>query len=227
MKMKLTKRYKGGGGTTTVQSIPDWMQPSISKVTGQAESDYNMGNLSKVAAQSGLQDTAFGSAAGDITSTGQQGVDILQAQQQRLSSMADTPSADTLEAQKQAIVLDAQKRTAGLNTNFGQTGTLGSGREAVMQGAQNAETTGKLAQVNADYENKMFQNRLQAEGALGTSVGQAGGIASGTAKSLADLGGQERAVDQSQLDSSWQGLQRYASTVYGNPARQSAVAGGK
>ena len=98
-----------------------------------------------------------------------------------------------------------------------------------MQGAQNADTTGKIAAIDADFENKMFQNRLQAEGALGQSVAGSSGLANTTAAGLAKLGSEERAVDQSKLDSTWQGLQRYASTVYGNPARQttSQAQGGK
>jgi hypothetical protein len=140
------------------------------------------------------------------------------------------PSTATLDAQKASIVHDAEKATAGINSNFGQNGALGSARNAVMQGAQNADTTGKLAQVNADYENKMFQNRLAAEGAIDSSVNQSGALANSTASGLANLGGQERGINQSQLDAGWQGLQRYASTVYGNPARQTTTqtsSGGK
>jgi len=291
MKTKLTKRRSGGGGgATPVESIPEWMRPSIEKVTGQAETQFNSGNLSQVAGQSNLQNRAFGGGANAVTIAGARGLDTLQGQQnratelastgidtstatgligdasqnlmgqsQRLANMATTPSADVLAAQKQNIILDAQKRVAGMDTQFGGAGTLGSARQAVMQGAQNAATTGELAKVDADYENKMFQNRLAAEQALGntssglinaatatnatntndfnsklaaeqllgTSVGSSGSMATGTAKTLADLGSQERGINQAQADSGWQGLQRYASTVFGNPARQSAVAGGK
>jgi hypothetical protein len=223
---KVVRNYKGGGATT-VQSIPDWMRPSIEKVTGQAETQFESGNLSQVAGRSNLQERAFGGAADALSTAGARGLDTLQAQQERLSNMASTPSADVLEAQKQAIVLDAQKRTAGLNTNFGQAGTLGSARQAVLQGAQDAATTGELAKVNADYENKMFTNRLAAEEALNRSVGASGSTAAGTAKTLAELGGQERGITQAQADAGWQGLQRYASTVFGNPARQQGVSGGK
>jgi hypothetical protein len=226
--MKLIKKRAGGGGSTTkVESIPEWMRPSIEKVTGQAETQFESGNLSRVAGPSNLQTQAFGGAASAVGTAGARGLDTLQAQQERLTSMADAPSADVLAAQKQGIILDAQKKVAGMDTQFGQTGTLGSARQAVMQGAQNAATTGELAKVDADYENKMFQNRLEAEKVLGGSVGSSGSMATGTAKTLAELGSQERGIDQAQADAGWQGLQRYASTVFGNPARQSAVSGGK
>jgi len=231
MKYKIGKvvrqRMGGGGGATTTSTIPDWMRPSIENVTNTVGGAYNQGELSKVAGASDLQNKAFGDAANNISSTGEQGLSLLKAQQDRLANMSATPSAATLAAQKDAVVLDAQKRTSGLNTQFGNTGTLGSGRQAVMQGAQNAGTTAELAKVDADYESKMFQNRLASEQALGTSVGQAGGLASGTASSLANLGGQQRGIEQQQADATWQGIQRLGSTVYGNPARQQTVAGGK
>jgi hypothetical protein len=71
----------------------------------------------------------------------------------------------------------------------------------------------------------MFQNRLAAESALGGSVAGATNVATGGANALSTLGGQQRTIEQQQADSDWQALNRYASTVYGTPAKQSAVAG--
>mgnify|MGYP000409467497 FL=1 len=139
--------------------------------------------------------------------------------------MASTPSADVLAAQKAGILTDAQKKVAGLSTGFGQAGTLGSARQAVMQGAQNAETTGQLAKVDADYETQMFKNRLAAEQALQGTAQTAAGVATGGVSSMANLGNQQRGIDQQGLDATYQGLQRYASTIYGNPARQQATGG--
>jgi hypothetical protein len=223
---KYIKRFGGGGGQATAENIPEWAQPYIKNVANQAEGTYASGDLSKVAGASNLQNVAFNQGAGAIGTVGAQGMDTLAAQQSRLSDMASTPSAATLAGQKATILHEAQKSVAGLNTGFGGTGTLGSARQGVMQGAQNAETVGKIAKVEADYENQMFNNRLQAEGALGQSVGGSSSLASGTASSLANLGNQQRGIDQQKLDAPWQGLQRYASTIYGNPARQS-TSGGK
>jgi len=223
------RKAGGGGGRTTtkeVSSIPDWMRPSIQKVGREAESLYGEGALSQVAGESGLQEKAFTTGAQGIEQATTGGLSALEAQQGRLTNLASTPSAEVLAAQKQNIVNEAQKQVAGLNTNFGGAGTLGSARQAVMQGAQNADTIGKLAAVDADYENKMFQNRLAAEQALGSSVGAGSDIASQGASGLANLGGQQRSVEQQGLDSAYQGLQRYASTIYGNPARQQAVQNG-
>jgi len=222
----IKKNYGGGGGTTTSETIPEWARPAIQNVQARAE-QYNAGNLSQVAGPSALQQQAFGTGAGGINQATQMGLESLQAQNDRLSNMAAMPSAATLQVQKDAIVQNAQQKVAGLNTNFGQTGTLGSARQAVMQGAQNAATTGELAKVDADYENKMFQNKLAAEQAIQQGASTASNIAGSGASGLAKLGSEERGIEQQQADAPWQALQRYASTVYGNPARQQTVAGGK
>jgi hypothetical protein len=226
-KIKFVTRYKGGGGspstTTTVQSIPDWAQPYIEKTMQTAQNQYEAGNLSAVAGTSGLQEKAFNQGAAGIESATIGGLTTLQNQQSRLENMAMAPSAETLAAQKQNILYEAQKGVSGLNTGFGSSGTLGSGRQAVMQGAQNAETVGKLAQVDADYENKMFQNRLAAEQALGGSVSGASNLATSGTSALSNLGGQQRSIEQQQADADWQALNRYASTIYGTPAKQSAA----
>ena len=226
---KVVRRYMGGGGSSTTSTIPEWMRPSIENVTTKAGEAYDAGDLSQVAGTSGLQEQAFGGAAENIASTGEQGLTLLQAQQARLNKLADTsvPSSVALTNQKNAIVQDAKTRTAKLGTQYGSAGTLGSARQAVQQGAQNAATTAELAKLEADFETNRVKNQLAAEQALGTSVGQAGGLASGTASSLASLGGQQRSIEQQQADATWQGIQRLGSTVYGNPARQQTVSGGK
>jgi len=186
---------------------------------------YKSGQLDNVAGTSNLQDVAFGQGASAISNAAGSGLTALGDQQSRLSNMAATPSAATLAAQKNAVLLDAQKNVANLNTGFGQAGTLGSARQAVMQGSQNADTTAKLAQVDANYEDAMFKNRLAAEGALGQSVAGSGSLSTNFASSMANLGNQQRGIEQQQADAPWQALQRYASTIYGNPARQQTVAG--
>jgi len=227
-KLKVSKRYGGGGeANKTVETIPEWMRPSIQKVGAEAERLYGGGALDKVAGVSDLQKRAFTTGASGIEKATTGGLSALEQQQDRLSNLATAPSAEVLAAQKQNIVNEAQKNVASLNTGFGQQGTLGSARQAVMQGAQNADTVGKLAAVDADYENKMFQNRLAAEQALGSSVGAGSDIASRGASGLANLGGQQRTIDQQLVDAPYQALSRYASTIYGNPARQQATGGGK
>jgi hypothetical protein len=228
MKYKINgsiKKNYGGGGGNTVSSIPDWAAPYMKNVGNAAETAYGEGELGKVAGASELQKSAFGAGADMLGATTQSSLGALGDQAKRLSTMATTPSAETLAGQKQGILTDAQKKVAGLNTGFGQAGTLGSARQAVMQGAQNAETTGQLAKVDADYESNMFKNRLAAEQALQGTASTATGVATGGVSSIAKLGDQQRSIDQQGLDSTYQGLQRYASTIYGNPARQQATGG--
>lgn len=229
-RVSITKKYGGGGGsTTTAVNIPPELMPYLVNANQNASGAYVSGDLSKVADTTANQRTAFGAGGAAIAATGGRSLDRLDDQQKRLSTMATQPTREQADAAKAEVLYNAQKGISGLNTQFGSNGTLGSGRQAVMEGALKADATGKLAQVDADFENKMFQNRLAAESALGQSVSGSSNIANTTASGLARLGAEERAVDQSKLDSTWQGLQRYASTVYGNPARQttSQASGGK
>lgn len=225
--IKVKKNYGGGGGTNTTSTIPEWAEPYLKNVGNAAEGAYAGSELGKVAGASQLQQQAFGTGAGGISQATGMGLDTLKAQNERLTNMAAMPSAATLAAQKEAIVQDAQQKVAKLNTNFGGAGTLGSARQAVMQGAQNAATTGELAKVDADYEANMFKNKLAAEQAIQQGATTASNIAGSGASGLAKLGSEQRGIDQQGLDATWQGLQRYASTIYGNPARQQATAGGK
>jgi len=227
LKGAIKRKYGGGGGTTTTETIPEWARPAIQKVQSSAENLYDTGQLDKVAGVSDLQNKAFTEGAGGVSRATELGLNTIQDQNTRLTGMATMPSAATLAAQKEAIVQSAQQKVAGLNTGFGSAGTLGSARQAVMQGAQNAGTTAELAKVDADYEDKMFKNRMSAEEALQKGVTTGSGIASSGASSLANLGGQQRTIEQQQADAPYQALQRYASTIYGNPARQQSSSGGK
>jgi len=220
----IKKNYGGGGGGTT-SSIPEWAKPYMENVGKAAEGAYGSGDLNKVAGASTLQQEAFGEGARKLGATTDTALSTLGDQNARLTTMAMAPSAATLAAQKTGILNEAQKGVAKLNTGFGQTGTLGSARQAVMQGAQNAETTGALAKVDADYESNMFKNRLAAEQAIASGATTAYDIANKGVGATANLGNQQRGIDQQGLDATWQGLQRYASTIYGNPSRQQASGG--
>lgn len=228
MKYKINgslKKNYGGGGGSTVSSIPDWAAPYMKNVGNAAETAYGEGELGKVAGASTLQQKAFGQGADLLSEATQFSASQLGNQANRLTNMAMAPSAETLAATKAGIVQDAQKKVAGLNTGFGSAGTLGSARQAVMQGAQNAETTAQLAKVDADYESNMFKNRLAAESALQSGLTAGSGIVNQGVSGISNLGNQQRGIDQQGLDATWQGLQRYASTIYGNPARQQATGG--
>ena len=214
MKYNIKKKYGGGGGQVqTTETIPEWARPYLQEVGNAAQTQYAEGDLGKVAGASQLQQQAFGSGASGINEATRMGIESLKAQNERLSNLAEVPSPATLAAQKEAVVQDAQRKIAGLNTGFGQAGTLGSARQAVMQGAQNAATTAELAKVDADYENKMFQNRLAAEQAIQSGASNAANIATTGASGLANLGNQQRNIEQQGLDADWQALQRYASAL--------------
>lgn len=193
--------------------------------------------------------------------------------QQRAQLVDDTRSGgyDTTELKNKAI-LEAGMRTAALGNQYGASGTLGSARQAVQQGSQNAMTAAAFADADRQAAQQMFTNRMGAQSALGSNINSGaqislnganafnsilGGAATGAntmvsnaakdnfgmrssaitggntmltnnASSLANLGNQQRTIEQQKLDAPWQGSQRNASTQFGQTDRQTTTqSGGK
>ena len=223
--LKIKSRKYKGGGTETSSTIPEWAIPYIKNVGNAGEKEYNIANLGNVAGSNPLLQTAFNSGAQAIGDTANRNLGALEGSQNRLNSLAQTGAYDAT-ALKDAAILQAGMQTATLGNQYGARGTLGSARQGVQQGAQNAATAAQFAQIDADLYQKNFQNKLAAEGALTNQAPVSQGVAEGAAKAYSALGGQARDVEQSTGDAPWQALQRYASTIYGNPARQQTVASG-
>jgi len=226
-KLKVTKHYGGGGGQKeSTPTIPEWARPYMENVGNQAQALYGSGDLSKVAGATANQNTAFNAGAKAISTSTGAGMDTLADQQKRLTAAATSGGYDTT-ALKNKAVLEAEGKTAALGTQYGAGGTLGSARQAVAQGAQNAATSAQFATLDRDAAQQGFTNRMAAEKDLGSSVGAGTTLATNAASSLAKLGSEERGINQQTTDAPWQALQRYASTIYGNPARMQQAPGGK
>jgi hypothetical protein len=221
----LSKRWKGGS-VPTVDSIPAWARPYIEAAAGQTQNEFNIGNLGNVADTNPLLQTAFGSGAQAIGDTANRNLGALTGQQTRLEGMA-TQGAYDPAALKDKAILEADMKTAELGRRYGAGGTLGSARQMVEMGANNAATRAQFATIDRDMFQQNFENRLRAEQGIGANVQGSTGVAEGAAKAFSSLGAQARGIEQESGDAAWQALQRYASTTFGNPARQQQQAGGK
>lgn len=242
---------------------------------------------------------AMGAGSMDYNTSGmnQMGRGSRDYDSRNIQDIASTGGYDT-RALKDKAILEAGQRTADMTRGMGQAGTLGSSRQAVMQGAQNAATAAEFATIDQAAAQQLLQNRmnaeqlgisahgmdnqtrlnamqasaganaqnastrlnalgqemqghgqnfnqflqgtqaalnqgnqdktfrLQTEGALGQSVQGAQQLAGNAANSLGQIGTAQRGIEQEFADIPWTSLQRYASTIYGNPARQSGIAGG-
>jgi hypothetical protein len=217
IKSSIKKNYGGdsGGGTTTQESIPAWAKPYFENVGKASESAYASGALGKVAGASQNQKEAFGMGS-TIKDVGTAGLDSLSDQQTRLINMAKTGGADEL---KDALALDVGMSNADISNKFGASGTLGSARQLLASKTSEDAAKAKFAQ-------QVITNKGAAEQALGGSIGQGVSTAGTTTSNLANIGNQERAIAQQEVDAPWQALQRYSSSIYGNPARQQAVQSG-
>jgi hypothetical protein len=213
--MRFKKNYKGGG--TTISSIPEWAEPYIKNVGNATEAAYAAQELGKVAGASQLQQRAFGTGADAIQGTAANAIQSMGGTQNRMNRLANTGGANELQ---DALKLDIGMSTANLNNQFGTTGTLGSTRHALATSAADAAAKAKYAQ-------QVINNKMGAEKQMNEAASGAFATADKAVGSTANLGSQQRGIDQQGLDATYQGLQRYASTIYGNPARQQASGGGK
>jgi len=173
----------GGGDTSTSSTIPDWAIPYIKNVGDSAERMFQEGVNANTAGTNPLLQAASGSGARAIADTtnygiqsniGQQGNlataqnavigggGTLASQQGRLEGHAATGGYDT-KALKDAAILQAGMQTAQLGNQYGSAGTLGSARQAVQQGAQNAATAANFAKIDYDAAQQNFQNKMAAE----------------------------------------------------------------
>lgn len=224
IKQYKVKTRNGGGGGTTVQSIPDWARPYIERVAQTAQGAYNTGQLAQTAGTNPLLDAAFGSGSQAIADTTNLSINQSAGATGRLTQMAQEGAYDPA-ALKDKAILEAGMRTAELGNAYGSRGTLGSARMAVEMGAQDAATAAQFAAIDKEMASENFQQRLQAEQAALGAAGAGQQAATGAAQAFSNLGDQARSISQEQLDTPWTAIQRYASTIYGNPARQQASGG--
>lgn len=220
----IKKRYGGGsgGGPTTVteSTIPKEFIPGLIRTQEATEAAFKNGQLNKVADANQNLKTAFttgASGANDINAASQK---TLNEQTGRLTDMAETGGADELKA---ALDYEVGSTNAKIGNDYGATGTLGSYRHNLA--SMSAEDMAK-----AKFAQQVIQNKGAAETALDTNLAAKGSSQANIINTNMSVGNAERAIEQQKQDASWQALQRYASTMYGNPARQSTQvvpAGGK
>jgi len=220
-------RRGGGGGSKTTESIPAWMRPYIEGAMREAGDLYDTGELDNVAGVNPLLQAAMGSGARQIAGVTGMGIEDMEAQRDRLKATA-TSGAYNTGALKDAAILEAGMKTAELGKNYGAAGTLGSARQAVQQGANDAATAAQFAKIDQEAAQQNFINKMAAEGAIGQNVNATAGLTTSAVQGFQNLGGTARDIEQQQVDAPWQALQRYASTVFANPNRQQTISeGGK
>ena len=223
--------YKGKKATTAppTETIPEWMKPYLQAAGNEGIAKYQEGAFGKVAGTNANLNAAFGSGTQAIADQTNLGLGSTNDQRDRLTTAAQSGGYDTT-ALKDAAILQAGQKTAALGNQYGGRGVLGSSRQAVEQGAQDASTAAQFATIDQQAAQQNFANKMTAEGALG-QVNQAGqGMATAGTKAIGESGTAQRGIEQEQQDADWTAYQRFASSMYGNPARQQAGAttqGGK
>jgi len=214
----IEKRYGGGGGgpapaPVTTSNIDPEFKPGLLAAQAAAKKEYESGNLGRVAGASGLQEEAYTGGIGRLRESTDLNNASLMEQRGRLTDMANTGGSKELQ---DALKLDVGMGGAKLGADYGASGTLGSYRHNLASATAEDATKAKFAQ-------NVISNKAAADAALTGNISGTSANATNFLKNLQSTGGEQRTIAQQLADKDYQALSRYASTVYGNPARQQTV----
>jgi hypothetical protein len=222
--------FKGGGGSETVESIPDWYKPFIEKAAGEASAAYSEGDLGKVAGLNPAQNlgidalTQAGNLASNQYNTGVTGQDVFMEQAQGTGAFSPTST----EALRTKAIRDAQGAFAPVGAQLAASNQIGGARAGLLNQERDANLASALAGL--DYEAAQADKASRAAGAqnlLGSS-GQLSKQAGDAAGYLGQAGSTLQEQQQREMDASYQGLSRLGSLLSGAPVpQQQQVSGGK
>jgi hypothetical protein len=209
--------FKGGGGKqkgsgkTSSESWNELDKPFKEQnlaIAGDLQSAYESGELSQVAGASDLQNEAFDAVSG----SSERGIDAILAGRGTYNDamegtgMFDPVQIDDLEN----AAINKAKRARGVANDRIATGTtLGGSRSAVVSNDMDAQLTDALAQTKYDQ-----LNRVQDNAKWGAQASQASGESESSTftqnlNNIAQLGGEQRGIEQEGLDAKAVGLERY------------------
>lgn len=203
------KQSSTGQTTTTSSSELDAKFKDMnSDIADDLESAYSSGELGQVAGASDLQEEAFSAVSG----TEERGLDAITAGRGTYddamsgTGMFDPTSIDALET---AAINTSQKARGVANDTIARAGVLGGSRSAVVSNDIQSQLADKLAQTKYDQ-----LNRTQENAKWGAQASQASGESESSTfaqnlNNIAQLGGEERAIEQEGLDAPAIGLERY------------------
>ncbi len=228
--------WKGGGGGSneTIESIPDWYKPYVTKAAGEATSAFDRGDLSKVVGFTGDQLSGMEGMRNaadmqqDIYNTGSFG-------QNQLSEIAAgneivPASTGATNALKSGAIADAQRAWAPAGSSLAAKGQVGGARAGFMANDRDAQLANQLAGI--DYQDLNARRSAAATASQGL-VGNVGSLQTGATTgsgTMMELGATQQDQSQREQDSAYQGLSRLGGLLSGAPVpgqTQKQQSGGK
>jgi len=219
-----------GGGSDTIESIPDWYRPYIQKAAGQAGAAYDAGALGMVAGlneqqQQGIDalSGAANEAMGQYTSANE-ATDVLK----QAAAGEGIYGEGATQGLKDSAIRDAQKAFAPMGASLATSGQIGGARAGLLAGERDANLASALAGI--DYQD-LSDRRGLTTGAAQQIIGNTGAMqqAAGAGANYQGQAGQMlQEQSQRELDATYQGLQRLGSLLSGSPVpEQRQKTGGK
>lgn len=236
--MKIIKKYKGGGGSsTTVSTIPEWMRPYLESGLKDAKSAKDSGELSHVEGftpeqiEAQKRATAAAGTQDELAKRGTGALDTLETAQKTgfgvdPATLAANPQ---LQALKQAQIRDAQKAMQPGLAKEAALGHVGGSRAGIQAGEREASLAASLAKTDMDALTEASRTATGAAGAEITGTSALQKEATAGADTLQGVGTSIQKQRQAEADAVYQGLGRYSSLIQGTPwqSQQQSSQGGK
>ena len=222
--------YKGGGNTTTIESIPSWYKPYIQKAAGQAGAAFDSGALGTVAGLNEQQQQGIDALSGAANeainqyTTANEATSILK----QAAAGEGIYGEGATQGLKDAAIRDSQAAFAPMGASLATSGQIGGARAGLLAGERDANLASALAGI--DYQD-LSDRRGLTTGAAQQIIGNTGAMqqAAGAGASYQGQAGQMlQEQDQRELDATYQGLSRLGSLLSGSPVpSQTQATGGK
>ena len=221
---------KGGGGSETIESIPDWYKPYITNAAGSATDAFNAGDLGMVAGLNKQQKegiNALTGAAGESIkqyNSANEATDVLK----QAAAGEGIYGGGATQGLKDAAIRDSQAAFAPMGASLATSGQIGGARAGLLAGERDANLASALAGI--DYQD-LSDRRGLTTGAAQQIIGNTGAMqqAAGAGANYQGQAGQMlQEQSQRELDATYQGLQRLGSLLSGSPVpSQTQMSGGK
>jgi hypothetical protein len=200
----------GSGKSTTTSSneMGKDFKRQNKEIGKDLEAAYKSGELSQVAGASDLQNEAYAAVSG----TENKGLDAITAGRGTYQDMMDgTGMFDTAQIDDlENAAINKAKRARGVsNDGIASTTALGGSRSAVVSNDLDSQLTDALAQTKYEQWNRSQDNAAKGAQGMQSSGESESSVFSQNLNNIAQLGGEQRGIEQEQLDSTATGLERY------------------
>lgn len=211
----------GGGGTETVDTIPDWAKPYYQRFLGEAETLFDEGGTgTKDPLETIGENELIRFALNDAS----RGKDILGSAMEDMYSISQGADPIDTEALKNAATLRAKQEMVPTTQMYGGMGGMTAGVGGGRQQLDQSDAANRLAAQFADFDYEAKADALAREDAARAGLGTAFKDYAGAGTFGGDL---LTEIGEKRGDELYESLMKYRDLIDFRQPTQTAVQGGK